>query len=316
MYNALGSSPKLYFPLERYGFKLERILNNKDRWDIKIVCCILDRNYRRCVSTTYAEEDDYFKLVESTTLLNCNSKSSPKITGIYPKHNTIVCDFIGEFLCDYLLDNPGDIFFTLTSVSDYLRDINSIQPSCRELIIPSIIKESMHLAEGLPEDFEFLPRIRAVLPELERSNIKFAYGYGIEDPHIWNFRIVKNLIGIGALTTDFDYFSDSMNYFWELGYFYATFRWFKKASSSLAAYAEEILLSLIQDPDLKSEFMFWLGVLSSYCGYRDSLRNMFINDTVSGLNEQYSLIQELDEKTSYLADELLKESLVKEERLF
>lgn len=223
---------------------------------------------------------------------------------VYPPDRTIVCDYIGEFLSDYLLNNPADISLSLTSVFDYLRDVNSINQSEKTFVIPSIVNVSMQLAKEFSGDFEFLPKSKVILPKIERSGLKFTYGCGIEDPHIWNFRIVNTADKIQALTTDFDYFSDRINCFWELGYLYATFRWFKKTSFSLACRCEEILSFLVQNQDLKSKFMFWLGVLSSYCGYRDSLRNLMVNGGISKLKEQYRTIQQLDETVSFLGSKL------------
>jgi len=296
-----------YFPLKRYDYTLERTLNNKNRWETKIVCSILDRKSERYVSTTYARQNDYLRLLETTTFLKCNGKLSPEIVKVYPQDRTIVCDYIGEFLSDYLLNNPADIFLSLTSIFDYLRDVNSINQSHKRFIIPSIVNMSMHATKGFSDDFEFLPKSKVILPKLEDSGLEFTYGCGIEDPHIWNFRIVGITDKIQALTTDFDYFSDRINCFSELGYLYATFRWFRKTSFSLACRSEEILSSLVQKHDLKSKFMFWLGVLSSYCGYRDSLRNLMVNGGISKLREQYKTIQQLDEKVSFLANRLLWE---------
>lgn len=303
-------SSRLNFSFKKYGYILKGILNNENRWHTKIVCNILDRDSRRYVSTTYARQNDYLRLIETTIYLTCNNKLSPKIVRLCPKDKTIICDYIGEFLFDYLLNNPADIILSLTSVFGYLKDINSINQNFKTFIIPSIIKTALELYKGFTDDFEFLPKIKTILPKLKDSNIKFTYGYGIEDPHIWNFRIVKTKDAIQALTTDFDYFSDRINCFWELGYLYATFRWFKRISLPHACRAEEILLSLIQNQDLKSEFMFWLGALSSYCGYKDSLRNLMMNGGISKLKEQYRIIQQLDEKVFYLANKILKERKV------
>ena len=293
-----------YFPLKRYGYTLQRTLNNKNRWETKIVCSILDKKYKRYVSTTYAKQNDYLRLLETTTFLKCNRKLSPEIVSLYPPDRTMVCDYIGEFLSDYLLNNPADIPLSLTSVFDYLRDVNSINQSEKTFVIPSIVNVSIQLAKEVGGDFEFLPKSKVILPKIEDSGLKFTYGCGIEDPHIWNFRIANIGDKIQALTTDFDYFSDRINCFWELGYLYATFRWFKKTSFSLARLCEEILSSLVQNQDLKSKFMFWLGVLSSYCGYRDSLRNLMVNGGISKLKEQYRIIQQLDEKVSFLGSKL------------
>jgi len=296
-----------YFPLKRHGYTFERTLNNKNRWETKIVCSILDKKYKRYVSTTYAKQNDYLRLLETATFLKCNGKLSPEIVSLYPSDRTIVCDYIGEFLSDYLLNNPADISLSLTSIFDYLRDVNSINQSRKTFAIPFIVNVSIQLAKEVSGDFEFLPKSKVILPRLEHSGLEFTYGCGIEDPHIWNFRIVNITDKIQALTTDFDYFSDRINCFWELGYLYATFRWFKKTSFSLACLSEEILSSLVQNHDLKARFMFWLGVLSSYCGYRDSLRNFMVNGGISKSREQYRIIQQLDEKVSFLANKLLWE---------
>ena len=303
----LDSPGDVYFPLKKYDYILENVLNNKNRWDTKIVCSILDRDSSRYVSTTYIKRNDYLRLLETTAFLNCNNKLSPHIAKIYPEDKTIICHYIGEFLCDYLLNNPDTISLSLTSIFEYLKDVNSINQSQRIFTIPAIIKTSLQLAEDTTNDFNFLPRSKVILPNLESSNIQFTYGHGIEDPHIWNFRVVKTTDKIQALTTDFDFFTDNVNCFWSLGYLYATFRWFKKISFPLACRSEEILLFLIQRQDLKSELMFWLGVLSSYCGYRDSMYNFIRKKETAILHEQYQLIKQLDEKVSVLADRLLKE---------
>ena len=67
------------------------------------------------------------------------------------------------------------------------------------------------------------------------------------------------------------------------------------------------MLTFAQKADLKSEFMFWLGVLSSYCGYRDSFCNSMTNGDMasSELQEQFKAIAILDERVSRLAEEFL-----------
>jgi len=299
---------QLYFSLEKYDYILEGMLNNENRWHTKIVCSVLNKmDFKHYVSTTYVARSDYLKLIETTTFLQCNHEISPKIIGLYPEDNTVVCEHIGEFLSSYLLNNPTDVFLSLTAVFEYLKEINRINRSYKTFIIPSIVKTSLESPREFACSFEFLPKSKDILPKLEKSANRFLYGCGVEDPHIWNFRIVKALDKVQALTTDFDYFSDNVNCFWELGYFYATFRWLKKDDSPIKGEAEKILLSLIQKQDLKSEFMFWLGVLSSYCGYRDSLRDLIVTGgiTQSELDEQYKMIRHLDERISCLTRELL-----------
>lgn len=304
-----------YLPLRKYGYIPTEILNNRNRWHTKIVCNILGKDFKHYVSTSYARRSDYLKLLETTAYLKCNNKLSPKIVKIYPDDKTIICNYIGEFLSDYLLGNPADISPGIISVFDYLRDLNSINLRHKEFTIPPIIKEVFQLADEIAGNFIFLPKTKSVLPQLADSEIEFTYGCGIEDPHIWNFRIVQTRDGdeTRALTTDFDYFSEDINYFWESGYFYATLRWFKKDSVLLGCEAEKILLSLVQKQGLKSEFMFWLGALSSYCGYKESLCNFITADRTAqrGLGEQYKIVRFLDEKVSYLIRKLLKNELKK-----
>lgn len=293
------------FSLDKYGYTLDTALNNSNRWDIKIVCKILDKAFSPYVSTTYIKEYDYLKFLETTLFLKCKDKLFPRIVSLYPEDKTVICEYIGEFMQDYLLNNLSRIYLSLISVYEYLKDINSIGQDSKNFITPSIIKTSLELTEELGSDFEFLSRVRSILPKLENSNIEFAYGYGIEDPHIWNFRIIETQDKIKALTTDFDYFSDNVNCFWELGYLYATFRWLYKILPAPARRAEEVLVTIIQGYDLKAEFMFWLGALSSYCGYKDSIVNFLTNKDISDIRKECGVIKKLDEKVSFLAEKLL-----------
>ncbi len=299
----------VHFPLKKYGYALERILNNKNRWHTKIVCSILTKDFNRYVATTYKRQSDYLKLIESTQLLTCNNKLSPQIVNLYPEYNTVICKHIGEFFSDRLLRNVFCISSVLTSVLDYLKGINSISQSYKTFIVPSIIESSLQLSEEFNDVFNFLPKSKIIFLELQNAEIKFAYGYGIEDPHIWNFRIMENNDKSLIFTTDFDFFIKDVNYFWELGYFYATLRWLKKAALSVSCKAEEAALFLIKDVDLKAEFMFWLGVLSSYCGYRESLKKLILESEIVDLEGQRQFIQQLDEKVADLANRLLLEKV-------
>lgn len=303
---------RLCFPLEKYGYTLEEVLNNENRHHIKMVCSTLRHEAKgpRFVSTTYARHSDYLRLIETTTYLRCNNKLVPEIVELYPRDNTTVCRHIGYFLSAYFVNNPDRITRCITAAFEYIKEINCINQRLERFVIPSIVRISLALLKELNSHFDFLPESRVILPRLEKEGILFLYGCGLEDPHIWNFRIVSDSGNIKALTTDFDYFQDKINYFWELGYFYATFRWFRKTSSSLAHKAEKILVSLAQKQDLKSEFMFWLGVLSSYCGYRDSLLNITKDSEITELRQQHQTIKRLDEKISYLANGLLSQEKV------
>ena len=295
----------LQFPFEQYGYRLDKVLNNKNRWDKKIVSSVWDENLRRYVFTTYKQRSDYQEFIKTSALLKNNNKIAPKIYKVYPEHNTVSCEHIGEFLSEYMLSNPENLALVLISVFEYLKDINSMNRQQGFFNIPSIVKSSLQLSKELMCGFELLPCSSSTLFRLEKSNMHFLYGYGIEDPYIWNFRINKTPGKIQAFTTDLDYFTETENCFWELGYFYSSFRWFKKISAPLACEAERILLSFIEDTDLESEFMFWLGALSSYCGYKDSMLDCVIKGNNIQLKKEYQTIQHLDKKVAYLADKLL-----------
>ena len=306
--NTQGTDQELCFPLTGYGYTLDKMLNNKNRWYAKIVCHIQNnKDSRHYVSTTYAKHYDYLRLIETTTLLKCNNKLIPEIVELHPGENTVVCKHIGEFLSDYLTNNASETFQALSAVFEYMEEINQIEMCYKSFITPSIVEISLNLSDEFPNEFDFLPETRVILEALKKSGIKFPYGCGVEDPHIWNFRVRKSLGKTRALTTDFDYFSNEVNYFWELGYFYATLRWLSRHDFYLRRKAEHILLTFVQKADLKSEFMFWLGVLSSYCGYRDSFCNSVISGQVTDpeLEEQYKMIKLLDEKVSCLAKKFL-----------
>jgi len=51
--------------------------------------------------------------------------------------------------------------------------------------------------------------------------------------------------------------------------------------------------------------MFWLGALSSYCGYKESLCNLLNDGKICELKKEHKIIKELDEKVSFLAEKLL-----------
>ncbi|MFC1624402.1 hypothetical protein ACFL28_03710 [Candidatus Omnitrophota bacterium] len=307
--NNTGILPSLsigqIFPFVKYGYALKRVLNNQNRWHVKIVYNLVGLDTRSYAATTYMRSYDYLKLLENTTLLKCKGKLSPLIVNLYPEENTIVCGYLGEFFQHYLLRGLDNASIGPRAVFDYLLDINSMNQGYKKFFTPNIIKSAIELSGVLTGDFEFLGKSRKILPRLEDSGIEFAYGYGIEDPHIWNFRIMKTLGTIRAFTTDLDYFSDKINCFWELGYFYATFRWIRKTSPYTASIAEKDLASLIERHSLKAQFMFWLGALSSYCGYKDSLLSLVKGEGFHELEKEYKTIEVLDEKVSSLAKNLL-----------
>ncbi|MFC1576997.1 hypothetical protein ACFL3N_01520 [Candidatus Omnitrophota bacterium] len=292
------------FDFSKYGYRLDRVLNNQNRWDTKIVCAVFDKDLRHCVSTTYAKEHDYLKFVELTTFLGCQGRFSPKIIALYPQERTAICGYVGTFLQDYLLENPQKIELVMSKIFDYLRDLNEINRSRRRFVIPSIVSALLELSKDLDSELAFMPKSRQVLAQLCDSGVTLNYGYGIEDPHIWNFRISEFPAAIQAFTTDFDYLSDAQNCFWEMGYLYATFRWLREKAISETKTAEESILCLVQGKGPESEFMFWLGALSSYCGYKDSLRSFMKRESLHELETKYTIINTLDEKVASLAENL------------
>lgn len=270
-----------------------------------MVASVWSENLKRYVFTTYKQRNNYLEFIKASTLLKDNNKITPKICKLYPEHNTAGCEYIGEFLSDYMLSNPENLCLVLISVFEYLKDINSMNQQYRPFNAPSIVTSSLQLSKKLRCGFELLPYSSSALLRLEKSKIHFLYGYGIEDPYIWNFRINKIPGKIQAFTTDLDYFTETENCFWELGYFYSSFRWFKKTLTPLACEAERILLSFAEDADLKSEFMFWLGALSSYCGYKDTVLDCVIKGKNIQIKKEYQTIRYLDKKVACLADKLL-----------
>ena len=108
-----------------------------------------------------------------------------------------------------------------------------------------------------------------------------------------------------AATTDYDYFSREVNHFWEMGYLYATLRWLRKISPAAANTAENETLAIIEDKTLKEKFMFYLGTLSSYCGYRDSLFSLVKRMGPNLLIEERVRLSELDKLISLLARKIL-----------
>lgn len=294
------------FPLINYKYKLNRILNNSNRWEVKIVLHLLDMNNNQCVATTYSTKEDYVKLIRVSNLLKDKGEIYPKMIDMYPDDNTIICEYIGEFFCDYLLNRSDDMEVIICSVFNYLQELNKLNQTFTPFNIPFLINGKNYQNNLISNNINFLSKVKEILFRLEAEQIEFKYGYGISDPHIWNFRILENNEKIKAFTTDFDFFSEKINCFWELGYFYATFRWLKKSSFPLVCEVENILLDLMKKQGIKAEFMFWLGVLSSYCGYRDSILGFIGNLEFSELKKIYKIIQELEEKVYYLADRVLK----------
>lgn len=297
----------LYYPLGQYGYTLKKAINNISRWYTKTVCTITDKYGSDFVSTTYTEKEDFLRFMDAVNLLEKNDQLLPKIISFYPYDNSIVCEYIGEYLHSYLSDSPSNVQPAIKSVYNYLKDLNEIKQGYRPFMIPAIINDVIGSNNVFHEDCNILVKTKAVLPVLEKNRICFQYGCGIEDPHVWNFRVLRDRDQIRSLTTDYDYFSNSVNCLWELGYFYATLRWLRENRPSLVYHAENSILSLIKNNNSKSLFMFWLGVLSSYCGYRDSIKDLLERCELYKIKDQLYFIEELDNKVSSLAKKVLEE---------
>ena len=293
------------FPTNKFGYSTHEILNNQNRWNLKMVMDIIGNDKKHYVSTTYANRNDYNGLLEVVKILGHNNLC-PKIIEYYPEYNTAVCEYMGIFMCDYMLSHPSNVDGVVYSVFNYFRHLNSMNQKMKPFSMPLIIRETILKSENEYKNDKFTIKAKKMLLVLEKSGIEFSYGYGIKDPHIWNFRILRNQNKVLALTTDFDFFSDRINYFWELGYFYATFRWLKKNSYKIVDSAERLLLNFIRNQGLKAEFMFWLGILSSYCGYRDSIINFIKNGKISILQEQNKIIRQVEKEISSLTFKLLE----------
>ena len=298
---------QLAFPLGRLGYVPEAVLNNKNRHHIKLVCTVRSRNEPgRFVSTTYARHNDYLRFIEATTYLKCNNKILPGIARLYPRQNTAVCRYMGSFLSDCLVDNRYSTSAVIGAVFCYMEETSRLNRRPCAFTTPSIIRTSIDLSREFSSSVDLLSESRETLSRLEKKKVNFIYGCGVEDPHIWNYRVINNGV-LKALTTDFDYFSDKINYFWELGYFYATLRWLRDEFRHTRNLAEGDIISILNNRDPKSEFMFWLGVLSSYCGYRDSICSFLSGSKQDDpeLEERCNMIKWLDKKVSFLAGQLL-----------
>ena len=292
------------FPLKKHGYAFEARLNAKDDWEKKVVCSVFKDGSGRFVSTTFPDEKRCLKFLEVSSLLKECGRLHPEISRVCQEEKTIICRYIGEFLPSLLLSEEAHS--AIDAVLGYLVLLNNMFPRKETFQTPRILKEFFELSGQFPQFVPFISRTKDVLPRLEERDVCFHYGSGIEDPDIKNFRIVRDNGRFQALTTDYDRWSDKVNYRWALGYFYASLRWLAKVSPEAGKECGEYILRTINDDDRREEFMFWLGVLSGYCGYRGVMEKAIIENRMDKLQSKLEVIKELDEKVSCLAHRLIK----------
>ena len=296
------------FPLGKYGYVFESRLNDKDSWGKKVVCSILKGEARRFVSTTFPNEESHLRSLEIFALLKELGMLHPEIFQVCKKERTVICHCIGEFLPQLLLGEEA--YSAIDAVLGYLALLESIcvYPRGETFKVPHILGGFFKLTELFPHVAPFISQTKEILPKLREKGIYFCYGSGIADPDIKNFRIVRRGDeSFQALTTDYDCWSNEINYHWAAGYFYASLRWLTKASSEAGKKCEKYMLKTININDEKKEFMFWLGVLSGYCGYKKTLKKVIIENKMNKFHDdKLKIIRELDEKVSNLASRLIQ----------
>ncbi|MDO9463901.1 MAG: hypothetical protein Q7J67_01175 [bacterium] len=292
------------FPLKKYGYTFEARLNCKDSWGRKVVYTVLKGETRRFVSTTFPDEERHLRSLEIFALLKERRMFHPEVFQVCKKERTIVCHYIGEFLPPFLLGEEA--YSAIDAVLDYLDLLDTMFPRKEIFQMPHILRGFLELSEQFPQLTPFISGTKDVLPKLRDKGICFCYGSGIEDPDIKNFRIVRYDGKFQALTTDYDCWSDRINYYWAIGYFYASLRWLAKASVEASKECCEYILQAINTNDRREEFMFWLGVLSGYCGYKRTLKKAIIEDRMNKFYDKLEIIKELDEKVSHLAGRLIE----------
>ena len=292
------------FPLKKYGYVFEARLNAKDSWERKVVCSVLKDGDGRHVSTTFPNAERYLKFLEVSSHLKECGRLHPEIFQIYEEERTFICHYIGEFLPPLLLEEEA--YSAIDAVLGYLALLNTM--SSREQIfeVPRILRSFFTLSDQFPQTFCFISKTKNILPELKERGVCFNYGSGIEDPDIKNFRIVRDDGAFQALTTDYDCWLDRVNYFWAAGYFYASLRWLAKVSSEASRKCSHYVLRTIDMGDQRVEFMFWLGVLSGYCGYARTMEKAIVENRMDKFRDRLELIKELDEKVSHLANQLIE----------
>lgn len=293
------------FPLKKYGYVFEARLNAKDSWERKVVCSVLRDGVRRFVSTTFPDEERYLKFLEVSSLLKECGRLHPEIFQVCQEERTAICHYIGEFLPPLLAGEKAHS--AIDAVLGYLALLDTMFPRKELFEVPRILRGFFSLSDQFP--FQIVPFIsgtKGILPKLKERGICFSYGSGIEDPDIKNFRIVREEGRFQALTTDYDCWSNKVNYSWAIGYFYASLRWLAKGSPGAGKECGEYILRTINMDEGKEEFMFWLGVLSGYCGYRRVMEEAIIENRMDKFQGKLEIIKELDEKVSHLAYRLIE----------
>lgn len=290
------------FPLRKYGYVFEEKLNAKDSWERKAVCSVLKDGVQRFVSTTFPDEERYVKFLEVSSLLKECGRLHPEISQVCQEERTVICHYIGEFLPPLLVSQ--DACSAIDAVLGYLALLDTMFPRKELFETPRILRSFFNLSNRFPQVVPFISETKGVLPKLKERGICFSYGSGIEDPDIKNFRIAREDGRFQALTTDYDCWSDKVNYYWATGYFYASLRWLAKVSPEASRGCGEYILRTINVNDRREEFMFWLGVLSGYCGYRRVIEEAMIENRMERFQDKLKIIKELDEKVSCLAHRL------------
>lgn len=292
------------FPLKKYGYVFEAKLNAKDSWERKVVCSVLKGEARRFVSTTFPDEERYLKFLEVSSLLKECERLHPEIFQVCQEERTAICHYIGEFLPPLLAGEKAHS--AIDAVLGYLVLLDTMFPRKEIFEVPRILRSFFNLSDQFPQVVPFISETKGILPKLKERGICFSYGSGIEDPDIKNFRIVREDGRFQALTTDYDCWSDKVNYYWATGYFYASLRWLAKVSPEASRGCGEYILRTINVDDGREEFMFWLGALSGYCGYRRAMEKAMIENRMERFQDKLKIIKELDEKVSRLAHQLIK----------
>jgi len=292
------------FPLKKYGFVFEARLNAEDSWESKVVCSVLKDGAERFVSATFPDEQRYLKFLKVSSLLKECGMLHPEIFQTFEKEKTVICNYMGDFLPSLLLSEHA--YRAIDAVLGYLALLDTVFPKNEIFELPPILREFFELSDRFPQVVPFISETKGVLPRLKERGICFYYGSGIEDPDIKNFRIIREDGRFQALTTDYDHWSDKVNRDWAIGYFYASLRWLAKVSPEASKECGEYILRTINVDDAKEEFMFWLGVLSGYCGYRRKLQEFIVENRMDVLHYRLEIIMELDEKVSHLANRLIE----------
>ncbi len=298
----------LNISLERYNLQINEYLNNSNRWNEKIVYTVSNSLSEEFVAITFGRDIHLHKFIQTVDFLQDTGHLIPSIVNVFHDENTALCqDMGGVPLNEYLILNPAHSKEAIQNVINLLTKLNLLKEKEAPFRIPLIVKKGIKLSESFPKHINFIPHTARIVPELFKSKIEFKYGCGILDPHILNFRILENNTGkLNAFFTDFDDWSEYVNYYWSLGYLFSTVRWIKKEAFYLASNVEQLIISYIRSVDIKSEFMFYLGVLSSYLGYRNIILASVAGKPAKECEKQKIIITALDKTIGFLGNKILQ----------